>query len=139
MLCAVNKLKHKNATPIPWADVLTQDIDPKNTGICLIDVDGFLERRGHLLLVEWKQPGDSFDRGQLIALNQAARHATVIIVYGNKPRVGSMELYMPDGRYRPPTMATNDDFTKVVQWWYARATDSPMAYWEAKLTGDFPC
>lgn len=52
-----------------------------------IDIDMLWERRGHFLAIENKRPGESFGKGQLIALRALAAQGnwTVWVARGNPP------------------------------------------------------
>lgn len=76
----------------------------EGTNICLSDLDGAVERNGHILIIETKYPNTPVPRGQAIMFRALAEKpgVTVMIVWGkkNEPErlqyVGDSHIYEVD-------------------------------------------
>ncbi len=69
------------------------------SGIEPTDLDGFVERRGHFLVLETKRPGVAIPLGQrrtFEALRQTGLF-TVLVVWGETNRPQTARLYTPRG------------------------------------------
>lgn len=89
-----------------------------NTKIEPTDIDGFVERRGHFLVLETKRVGVPIPIGQERTF-QAMLHSklfTVIVVWGNKsPEY--MKVYSGN-KVTETKKCSLDDFRNVVKWWF---------------------
>lgn len=92
---------------------------------------GMLERRGHFLFLELKQPGEKVSGGQLRLLEALARedNKTVLIVWlsgERSDRTGAF-LFQPTayrkvGRDKDPRPTTLEQFTASYKQWFDECT-----------------
>ncbi len=69
------------------------------TKIRVTDVDGFVERNGHYLVIEAKSSGASIPFGQAIMFRQmqAGKRHTVILLWGTPPIPEFIQVFGPKG------------------------------------------
>lgn len=87
------------------------------------DIDGFLGRNGHFLILECKfRPSDPIPKGQEINFLQLAKTKlfTIIVLWGDKTPE-NMKIYYPNGNITEQKTANLDDLRAVVSWWYKQA------------------
>jgi hypothetical protein len=66
----------------------------EGTKIQVSDVDGIVERFGHLLLIEAKPPGKDVSYGQRIMFREIARAGhTVLVIWGEADKPEEMQVY----------------------------------------------
>ena len=95
-----------------------------DTKIKPTDIDGFVERWGHFLVIETKHPGASVPQGQRMTFNALREIGvfTIIVVWGISGVVKYMEvLYPPPIQPTPKKPADISDLRKVVRWWFGYA------------------
>ena len=76
-------MRNPQATHIDYAEFLGVISD--NPKFCPCNIDGIVERKGKILLMEWKRQKEGFSEGQKLLLKALARSPdiTVVIVRGN--------------------------------------------------------
>lgn len=76
-------MRNPQATHIDYAEFL--GVIPGNPKFCPCNIDGIVERKGKILLMEWKRQNEGFSDGQRFLLKALARSPdiTVVIVRGN--------------------------------------------------------
>ena len=83
------------------------------------DIDGFVEHRGHFLVLEAKGPGADIPRGQertIEALRETGLF-TIIVVWGEKDSPRRLLVLTKNSEYLYER-ADLQTFRNVVQWWY---------------------
>jgi hypothetical protein len=95
--------------------------------IRVTDLDGFVERNGHLLVLETKSPGASIPIGQqrMIAAMHASGSITIFIIWGQPQRPEQIEVYHPVKGRKVVDPATIDDLKSLVRGWYRYANNEP--------------
>ena len=90
------------------------------------DIDGALERRGKLLMLETKRPGVEIPKGQAIMFDNLRKTGIVstIVIWGPTDSPQSMQIFAPD-RVHPKRPATIDDVRQAVAQWFAWASKQP--------------
>lgn len=103
------------------------------------DADMMRERRGRLLLLEWKAPGQAVNAGQGILFDNLVRTGlhTVVVVWGHE---GIPSSYIRWGQMESPAATTLDDFAALLVAWDTWATVQPLpaaapAEWQPFATG----
>jgi len=107
---------------LPDWSILNDALAPCRMG----DLDGFVERRGHFLVVEWKPLGKSVERAQeraLSALNEHERF-TVLIVHGLTDPMEPKTVRYPFGKDKPTNLT---EFQEGVRRWFAEASSKKAA------------
>lgn len=91
------------------------------------DIDGCVERRGRLLMLETKAPGAEIPKGQEIMFRNLARSGIVstIVLWGRDGQAEEMMIYWKDKIY-PKRPADIDDVRNAVSKWYAWASKQPL-------------
>ena len=96
------------------------------TGIKVSDIDGIVERKGHLLVIETKRPGEGMEKGQRLLFAEFVRQGhTVVIVTGR-----SMEDYETVETMDAKGERHQEDrsITELVSNWFVMADNSPDPY-----------
>ncbi|MCB0185752.1 MAG: hypothetical protein KDE31_15900 [Caldilineaceae bacterium] len=90
------------------------------------DIDGCLERRGKLLMLETKAPGAAIPTGQAIMFDNLRKTGVVstIIIWGRQNQPEAMEIYAQN-QICPKRPATMDDVRAAVRQWYTWASQQP--------------
>jgi len=109
---------------VSWRDVFPK---PRNNQWwTMSDIDGFGERNGEFLFVEWKGEGVPIDmsKGQGLALARLALldHVHVMIVWGEIPK-GPIVSYQRIGFDPVPVQNEEDMATEAFKEWYIWADD----------------
>lgn len=78
-----NLMRNPYATHIDYRDF--KGLIENNPRFGPSNVDGIVERRGEILVMEWKRDGESINAGQMQLLNALARKEsfTVLLIYGS--------------------------------------------------------
>ncbi len=104
------------------------------------DIDGAVERRGHLLLLEAKPAGGSIPLGQGILFESASRKPLVSVVaffgeQGDEPSVTSIVVFH-GGRRLVASAPSLDRMREMVSAWFRHADSGSGADfdWEAFLS-----
>ena len=95
----------------------------KGTKIRVSDIDGVVERNGHVLFIEAKPPGKSVSIGQNLMFRElAANGHTVLIIWGetNKPEQ-AMVWRHHEPTPRKKVAATEEAIQEVVRKWFVWA------------------
>ncbi len=89
------------------------------------DADQLRERRGRLLLIEWKAENQVVNAGQAILFDNLVRTGlhTVIVAWG---RDGIPSSYILWGQMESPAATTLDDFAALLVAWDSWATVQPL-------------
>jgi hypothetical protein len=90
------------------------------TKITPMDFDGVVERRGHYLVMETKDPGREIPKGQQITLDglPKAKSFTVVKIWGKK-KPQKAEILYPNGETE--TVIGEEAIRNLVETWYQRA------------------
>lgn len=94
------------------------------TRISPTDVDGLVERRGALLMLEWKRPGGELRQGQritLLALCKYPRCAGVVVWGTTTPMAPERMQLFWNGKAQDVTPADMDKVRSAVSRWFAMA------------------
>jgi hypothetical protein len=98
-------------------------------GIRPTDLDGLVERRGHFLVLEAKQPGVSVPLGQRYTFEALQKTGvfTVIIIWGMTDSPEEAQLYTPGGisDVFPCDLAL---LRQIVATWYAQVNRGQPVY-----------
>lgn len=98
-------------------------------GISPTDIDGLIEIKGNLLVLEWKKPGAVIQEGQQQALRGISlyRKATVFVVFGN-PKLPTVEALQEVhlGKFHPAVRCTLKDLRARCQRWGRWANTHPL-------------
>ena len=90
----------------------------------LSDMDGFGERNGQFLFIEWKSPGVEIDwtKGQGFALMRLAHtdHCSVLVLWGTAPD-GPVVAYQRPKLDTESHQVADREHIKVYEAWYKRA------------------
>jgi hypothetical protein len=83
------------------------------------DIDGFVEKNGHFLILETKKFDVSIPLGQKIAYEKLQKTGlfTIVYLWGEKGFIEEMQVLYANGKVSPKKSADNDDFKRVVEWW----------------------
>ncbi|MBE0610993.1 MAG: hypothetical protein IH609_16550 [Dehalococcoidia bacterium] len=92
------------------------------------DADQLRERRGRLLLLEWKTPGQTVNAGQGILFDHLTRTGShiVFVVWGHE---GIPSSYILWGQMESPAATTLDDFAALLVAWDRWAQAQPLPPW----------
>lgn len=95
------------------------------TRIRVTDIDGFIERNGHFLILETKQRGVSIPTGQLISFQQIVKQGHwVLVIWGHqKEPVHDLLLMMPSHELRYTDEET-ETIQDIVRDWFRWADGS---------------
>lgn len=107
-----------------------QEVDDCLPGkICVSDIDGAVERKGHFLLFETKQPGARMPRGQRIMYSKFLQmnSFTLVELWGKKSNTKRLRISR-NGKSLLIDPADDDDLKRIVKWWYGCA-DSDEFNW----------
>lgn len=99
------------------------------TKVKVSDVDGIVERNGHILYLEAKSLGKGIPDGQRIMLRSLAQHGcTVVVLWGHKNDPREMMIWWPHS-VEPADKITVDisDVQNFVRSWFAWATVNKRA------------
>lgn len=90
-----------------------------NKKVRIGDLDGAIERAGHLLILEVKSPGKSIPLGQSIMFKNLSKAgtATVFVLWGKNDVYNAMRVYTEDGKYREYEDIDNDFIEELIQKW----------------------
>lgn len=98
------------------------------TRIRISDVDGIVERNGHILLIEAKPPGKTVSKGQAIMFDKIAESGFfVLILWGETNKPEQYQVYRPkrwhDMGQNPskPQPITLQEAREFVRGWFAWA------------------
>lgn len=95
--------------------------------IRVTDIDGFVERNGHYLVIETKSPGVLIPVGQrrMFQWMQYSGSITVIIVWGRPQSPYSIEINHPIKGTRIVEPASITDLKEIVRGWFRYANTEP--------------
>lgn len=98
------------------------------TRISPTDVDGLVERRGHILVMEAKLPGVQVTTGQRITLDVLSKKpgVSVLIVWG-KPGQPERIRFMGNNGERDWNEANIDTLREIVSKWFEHANNAPLS------------
>lgn len=97
------------------------------------DIDGCIERHGHKLFIETKQPGTDMPLGQSITLDSMTMDGhTVIVVWGKKNHPERIRVITPFGQ-EDLEQADLETFRGIVSRWFAWADKQPKEIDPARL------
>ncbi|MDD5502445.1 MAG: hypothetical protein PHH26_03155 [Candidatus Thermoplasmatota archaeon] len=88
------------------------------------DMDGLVERKGHFLVLEAKQPGVKIKQGQWWTFNALVNtgYFTIVILWGERNKPQEMQVLYPlPYKATPKRSADLRQLRKVVSWWYRYA------------------
>lgn len=90
------------------------------------DIDGFVERNGHVLILETKAPEASIPRGQEIMFVNLTKYnaATVLVIWGNTNNPQMMQRW-EHGYATRKIEADTGTLRNAVVYWYKRANQGP--------------
>lgn len=96
-----------------------------NTRISPTDVDGLVERRGALLMLEWKRPGGQLREGQrlaLLSLSKIPRCAAIVVWGATQPAMAPerMQVFW-DGQAQDTVDADIGKVREAVSRWFDMA------------------
>jgi len=110
-----------------------------DTGCQVSDIDGAVERRGHVIFIEAKPPGKKVSRGQMkffAALSQSG--FTVLIVWGETNKPQEAQIWEPHKELAGKKMpATEASIIEIVRRWFVWVNQIP-AKGELDRTGKWP-
>jgi hypothetical protein len=91
------------------------------------DIDGCVERKGHILMFETKRPGVSIPMGQELMFKTMVEKAkaVVIVAWGEKDEPEKLKVFSskhPTGKEMPK--GDIDELRRIVSLWYERADSS---------------
>jgi len=91
------------------------------------DLDGFVEKNGHFLVLEAKKSGVPIKRGQLIAFERLQRTGlfTIIVMWGEQNQPEEMLVFYPIQGLKGQTSITLENIRGEVRKWYQEALDNP--------------
>ena len=88
------------------------------------DIDGFVERYGHFLVLEAKSPGVDIPEGQWRTF-QALRDTglfTILVIWGPKNEPRQLKLFTKEREYTYQ-QADTETLRNIVAWWYELANN----------------
>lgn len=96
--------------------------------IRVTDIDGFVERNGHYLVIETKSPGAMIPIGQQRMFNwmHYSGSITVFIVWGRPQSPQAIEVYHPLKAKRMIEPASMQTLQSLVRQWFEYANNEPM-------------
>jgi hypothetical protein len=108
-------------------------------GIKVSDIDGVVERNGHMLFIEAKPPKKKLSRGQLILFSNLARSGFCVMVLWGEPNKPECALIWP-----PYEMNPSDEFEvdkaavhEIVRRWFVCVNQIPSKS-KTDETGKWP-
>lgn len=102
-----------------------------DTKIRVSDLDGVIERKGNILILETKEPNVSIPYGQQLLFEAIQKNGhTVIVAWGSvnnhHPVVTKMMIYHPYNKHSSKVDATILDLHNKVANWYRFADENPF-------------
>lgn len=97
-------------------------------GIRVTDIDGFVERRGHYLILETKKPSVAtipVGQQRMFSAMRLAGCFTVLIIYGHPGNPVRTELYYPIKGMEICTTPTLETIQDIVGRWYRYVNNRP--------------
>ncbi len=97
-----------------------------NTGIRVSDIDGMVERNGHVLFIEAKPPDKTVSTGQRRAFEALTKKGfMVLIIWGRTNEPEYISIWYPNEEApRPPKKANVSDLQDFVTTWFRWADAS---------------
>lgn len=93
------------------------------------DIDGCIEKRSHLLLIETKSPGEEPPNGQKFMWENLRRTGRIkILVIWGQPGEPEQALYISEKSHEWYPQASIETIQKIVSEWYAWAAKQPISY-----------
>lgn len=96
------------------------------TGIKVSDIDGIVERKGHLLVIETKRPGERMEKGQRLLFAEIVRqgHMVIVVTGRSMEDYDTVELLDAKGDRHVDTRSV----IEIVATWFVEADSTPDPY-----------
>lgn len=91
------------------------------------DIDGIIEKNGHLLILEWKSTGAPLPEGQEIMFTNATRKnlITVFVIWGNPTTTTAERIRIyQDGEITREEEITNEILKGFCKYWESRSLNN---------------
>lgn len=98
-----------------------------SNNIRITDIDGFVERNGHYLVIETKSPGAAIPSGQQRMIDKMHQSGSiaVLVVWGLPQHPIRIDVYHPVKGKKTVSPASLKDLKSIVSGWYRYANTEP--------------